>query len=81
MKKKRAIKIIKREAECDPPPPPTADEIMMRQQKDEAEGDRDMTKAVKKWINERRENSEAEVVFSNSMIFGWDANESPKNTL
>ena len=81
MKKRRAIKIIKREAECEAPPAPTADEIMMRQQKDEADGDRDMTKAVKNWINERRENSEAEVIFSNSMIFEWEANESPKNTL
>lgn len=72
--KKRVIKIIKREAEdvSRPPLTPTADEILMQQQKDNVDGERDMTKAVKNWIHERRENSKAEEVFSTNRLFEWD---------
>lgn len=70
---KRIIKIIKREKEDIPKPPaPTAEEILMQQQKDEADGERDMTMAVKNWITERRENSKAEDFFSTSSLFAWD---------
>ena len=76
---KRPIKIIKRETDEVSPPPPTTDQILMQQQKDEAEGERDMKKAVKNWISERRENSKAEEVYSNRALFDWDPDDSTKN--
>lgn len=69
---KRPIKIIKRESEGIAPPAPTADEILMQQLKDNADDERDITKAVKNWISERRENSKAEEVYSNRQLFEWD---------
>ena len=79
--KKRVIKIIKREAEdvSRPPLTPTADEILMQQQKDDVDGERDMTKAVKNWISERRENSKAEEVYSNRQLFEWDTENSTES--
>lgn len=76
---KRVIKIIKRDAEEPPPTAPSAAEILMQQQKDEADEKRDMTKAVKNWISERRENSKAEEIYSNSQLFDWDAESPPEN--
>jgi len=49
----------------------------MQQQKNEVEDERDMKKAVKNWISERRENSKAEEVYSNRQLFDWDSEESP----
>ena len=69
---KRPIKIIKRETGSVPPAALTADEILMQQQKDDAGDERDMKKVVKNWISERRENSRAEEVYSNSQLFEWD---------
>jgi hypothetical protein len=69
---KRPIKIIKRESEGIAPPAPTADEILMQRLKDNADDERDITKAVKNWISERRENSKAEEVYSNRQLFEWD---------
>ena len=77
--KKRSIKIIKRDTKRTPPAAPTADEILMQQQKEESDEKRDMTKAVKNWINERRENSKAEEIYSNSQLFDWDADPSAEN--
>jgi hypothetical protein len=69
---KRPIKVIKRESDGVAPPAPTADQILMQQQKDVAGEERDMKKAVKNWISERRENSKAEEVYSNRQLFDWD---------
>ena len=66
---KRPIKIIKREAGETPPPELTTDEILMQQQKDDAEGERDMKNVVKNWISERRVNSKAEEVYSTRQLF------------
>jgi|KBSSwiStaDraftv2_1062776.scaffolds.fasta_scaffold76302_3 hypothetical protein len=74
---KRPIKIIKRESGEIVPSPPTDREILMQQQKNEVEDERDMKKAVKNWISERRENSKAEEVYSNRQLFDWDSEESP----
>lgn len=76
---KRPIKIIKREAAEASPKSPTPDQILMQQQKDEVEDERDMKKAVKNWISERRENSRAEEIYSNRQLFDWDTDESTKN--
>ena len=69
--KKRLIKVIKAEVENAPPPAPTPNEILMQQQKDKAEGDRDMVSAVKTWITERRENSKAEEISAKDSRFAW----------
>jgi len=74
---KRPIKIIKRESGEIVPSPPTDREILMQQQKNEVEDERDIKKAVKNWISERRENSKAEEVYSNRQLFDWDSEESP----
>ncbi|MGH7783928.1 MAG: hypothetical protein ACREO5_08850 [Candidatus Binatia bacterium] len=76
---KRIIKIIKRDAEEQRPPAPTTEEILVQQQKDDADEKRDMTKAVKNWISERRENSKAEEIHSNSQLFDWDSDNSPES--
>ena len=77
---KRVIKIIKRDAKTlRHLPAPTAEEILMQQEKDEADEKRDMTKAVKNWISERRENSKAEEIYSNSQLFDWNGEGSPEN--
>ena len=70
--KKRDIKIIKREAEDASPPAPTIEEILIRQEKAEADGERDMTVAVKTWISERRENNQAEEIDAGNRLFAWD---------
>ena len=76
---KRTIKIIKRETAETSLNAPTPDQILMQQQKDEIEDERDMKKAVKNWISERRENSRAEEVYSNRQLFEWDTDEPQKN--
>lgn len=76
---KRPIKIIKRESGRLVPSTPTDSEILMQQQKDEVEDERDMKKVVKNWISERRENSKAEEVYSNRQLFDWDSEE-PSST-
>jgi len=58
--KKRVIKIVKRDAVEAPPPEPTAEEVIAQQQKEEAEGDRDMASIISGWIAERRKNNDAE---------------------
>jgi hypothetical protein len=71
--KKRTIKVVKRDQEnAQPEPILSAEEILVQQQKDAADEDRDMTKAVKNWISERRENSQVEESYSNSLLLGWD---------
>jgi hypothetical protein len=55
--KKPVIKVIKRDAEAAPRPAPTAEALLIQEQQNKAEGDRDMASAVKGWITERRENS------------------------
>jgi hypothetical protein len=72
--KKRVIKIIRRDAKAVRSPPVlTAEEILIQRQKGEADVKRDMTKAVKNWIDERRENSKAEEIYSNSQLLDWNA--------
>ena len=73
---KRPIKIIKRESGEIAPSTPTDSEILMQQQKDDVEDERDMKKVVKNWISERRENSKAEEIYSNRQLFDWDSEES-----
>ncbi len=72
--KKPLIKVIKRDAEdaSVQPSAPTPNEILMQQQKDKAEGDRDMASAVKTWITERRENSKAEELQAKDSLFAWN---------
>ena len=74
--KKRPIKVIKADAENAPPPAPTSKEILMQQQKDKAEGDRDMVSAVKTWITERRENSRAEEISAKDSRIIWKEDQS-----
>lgn len=54
--KNRVIKVIKPGAEHAAPPAPTAEAILIQQQLDKVEDDRDMASNVKNWITERREN-------------------------
>ena len=72
--KKPIIKIIKRDAEVAParPSAQTPNEILMQQQKDKIDGDRDMASAVKTWITERRENSKAEELNAKDSLFAWN---------
>lgn len=66
----RIIKIIKRETDAvSKPPAPAAEEILIQQRKGGAEGERDMAHAVKNWINERREKSRMEEMFSKNLLF------------
>lgn len=68
----RVIKIIKRDSELvRRRPKPTTGEILMLQQRDEADENRDVTKAVNNWIIERRENSKAEGIYSNKQLVDW----------
>ena len=69
--KKSVIKVIKRDAEAVPPPAPTAEAILIQEQQDKAEGDRDMASAVKGWITERRENSRVEAIDAKDSRIAW----------
>ena len=75
--KKRLIKVIKADAENAPPTEPTPKEILMQEQKDKADGDREMVSAVNTWITERRENSRAEEVSAKDSRFAWKDDDLP----
>ena len=70
--KKRVIKIVKRDAIDAPLPEPTADEILVQQQKEDAEDDRDMATTVTGWIKERRKNNVAEEKDAADSLFAWE---------
>ena len=69
--KKPVIKVIKRDAEAALPPEPTAEAILIQQQQDKADGDREMVSAVKNWITERRENSRVEAIDAKDSRIAW----------
>lgn len=76
--KKTVIKVIKRDAEAVQPPAPTAEAILIQEQQDKAEDDRDMASAVKGWITERRENSRVEAIDAKDSRIAWhDDSEKP----
>ncbi len=61
--KKDAIKVVKRGAQRAP--------VVVPASKIERNNQLKMVHMVDKWISERRENSQAEKVFSDSKILGW----------
>ena len=73
---KRSVKVIKRDAEDAPPPAPTTKEILVQQEKDRVDGDRDMASNVKTWITERRENNAAEELDAKNSLFAWNDEDS-----
>ena len=76
--KKRVIKVIKPGAETAPPPAPTTKEILIQEEKDKAEDDREMAGAVKNWITERRENSRVEDLDAKDSRIAWKHDASTK---
>ena len=76
--KKRVIKVIKPGAESVPPPAPSAEAILIQQQQDKVEDDRDMASNVKNWITERRENSLVEASDANDSRKAWHRKNSSK---
>ena len=77
--KKRVIKVIKPGAENAPPPAPSAEAILIQQQQDKVEDDRDLASNVKNWITERRENSLVEASDASDSRKAWhDKNSSKK---
>ena len=69
--KKRVIKVIKPGAENAAPPEPTAEAILIQQQQDKVEDDRDLASNVKNWITERRENSLVEASDASDSRKAW----------
>lgn len=76
--KKAVIKVIKRDAEAVKPPAPTAEAVLIQQQQDRADDDRDMASAVKGWITERRENSRVEAIDAKDSRIAWHDEDSNK---
>lgn len=75
---KQVIRIVKRKHAA----AAVAGEPVAAEPKRTDVGDRrDMTDTVKNWILERRENSQAEKVFSDGRIFAWNSvADTPENT-
>ena len=76
--KKRVIKVIKPGAENAAPPEPTAEAILIQQQQDKVEDDRDLASNVKNWITERRENSLVEASDASDSRKAWHHKNSSK---
>ncbi|MFM9904502.1 MAG: hypothetical protein ACKVQJ_08030 [Pyrinomonadaceae bacterium] len=74
--KKRAIKVIKADAENAPPPAPTTKERRVQELKDKADGDREMAGTVNDWITERRKNSRAEKLDAHDSRVAWHEDKS-----
>ena len=70
--KKRLIKVIKSDAEPALPDAPTTKEILIQQEKDKVEDDRDLASNVKNWITERRENSRVEESDAKDSRIAWN---------
>ena len=76
--KKRVIKVIKPGAGNALPQEPSAEAILIQQQQDKAEDDRDLASNVKNWITERRENSLVEASDASDSRKAWHDKNSPK---
>lgn len=69
--KERSIKVIKSGEANAPPPAPTAEAVLIQQEMDKAEDNRDLASNVKNWITERRENSLVEANDANDSRKKW----------
>jgi hypothetical protein len=76
--KKRDIKVIKRDDDNTISPPRTTEQVLLKEQEDKAEDDRGLALAVKGWISDRRENSEAERLEAKDNRIAWDEDTTKK---
>lgn len=70
--KKRVIKVVKRDAVTAPEPELSADDLLLLEQKEAAEDDREMASTITGWIKERRKNNDAEEKDAANSLFAWE---------